>query len=136
MLEDGPSNTEADDALVPTRGEADLQDAAALSLDPSAEPEAPITTAAPDTMQSEGEMDVDVPTPAASTSRLPMADDEPPAATRDQLIARRQRGIDKIIKTHNEHVRELFHLDRFTSLVHYSPRAAKEDNSDVFQQVC
>ncbi|GAA5961619.1 hypothetical protein JCM3765_002651 [Sporobolomyces pararoseus] len=75
--------------------------------------------------------------PLASTSQQP-----PPSAFygpqdierwRQDEIDRRQAEVAAIVDRHDNHVRELFHLDRFVTLVGFDPAVAKQDRSDVFQ---
>ncbi|GAA5908870.1 chromatin-remodeling protein SWR1 [Sporobolomyces salmoneus] len=52
---------------------------------------------------------------------------------RQAEIDKRQAEITAIVDRHDDHVRELFHLDRFVTLVGFDPAVAKQDRSDVFQ---
>jgi len=64
---------------------------------------------------------------AASSAMMP----EP--ITRDNLVKARQEAIERVADSHDTHVRELFHMDRVTSMVYYDPQVAKRDNSRVWQ---
>lgn len=78
------------------------------------------------------------PAPVASTSALQInghPNGPPLDMTRNEALAERQHDIEEIMAEHDDHVRELFHLDRFTSLVYYDPVAAKQDNSSVYTEV-
>ncbi|GAA6008760.1 hypothetical protein JCM11491_003425 [Sporobolomyces phaffii] len=52
---------------------------------------------------------------------------------REYEVDKRQTEIAAIVDRHDDNVRELFHLDRFVTLIGYDPAVAKQDRSDVFQ---
>ncbi|EJD41611.1 hypothetical protein AURDEDRAFT_186421 [Auricularia subglabra TFB-10046 SS5] len=62
----------------------------------------------------------------------PASIEERVAARKTEMIIARQARLEEIKDTHDEMVRELFHLEKFVSLVNYDPKAAKDDNSQVF----
>ncbi|BGP22345.1 swr1 complex component [Rhodotorula toruloides] len=75
--------------------------------------------------------------PIPSTSQQPRPEREYTAeevqAWREQQIDAKQAQLTEIVDRHDDLVRELFHLDRFVTLVGYDPAVAKADRSDVFQ---
>ncbi|KAL8279864.1 hypothetical protein RQP46_007714 [Phenoliferia psychrophenolica] len=65
--------------------------------------------------------------------------DAAPSHTQEEVLAWRTAQIDtrqaelaQIVDSHDDHVRELFHLDRFVTLIGFDPATAKQDKSDVF----
>ncbi|GAA6038496.1 hypothetical protein JCM8097_004595 [Rhodosporidiobolus ruineniae] len=75
--------------------------------------------------------------PVASTSQLPPApaqySEEQLAAWRTAQVDAKQAELTAIVDRHDDYVRELFHLDRFVTLIGFDPATAKGDRSDVFQ---
>ncbi|KAG8925843.1 swr1 complex component [Tulasnella sp. 417] len=74
-------------------------------------------------------------TPGAGPSKVNPTQ-EPSAQTlarREALVQGRRRELALIADHHDDLIREAFHLEKFVTLVHYDPKAAKEDNSTVFQ---
>lgn len=55
------------------------------------------------------------------------------AITRDNLVTARQSALERVADQHDSDVRELFHMDRVTSMVYFDPVVAKSDNSRVWQ---
>ncbi|GJE94671.1 SNF2 family N-terminal domain-containing protein [Phanerochaete sordida] len=53
---------------------------------------------------------------------------------RQRLINEKQSEAARVLDTHDNLVRERFHLQKFVLLTSYDPEEAKTDNSDVFQQ--
>jgi hypothetical protein len=49
--------------------------------------------------------------------------------------ATRQKQLHDTYERHDDKVRELFHLTKFVTLVDYDAKAAKEDESEVFNEV-
>jgi hypothetical protein len=49
--------------------------------------------------------------------------------------ATRQKQLHDTYERHDSKVRELFHLTKFVTLVDYDAKAAKEEESEVFQEV-
>ncbi|PCH35712.1 hypothetical protein WOLCODRAFT_126206 [Wolfiporia cocos MD-104 SS10] len=49
-------------------------------------------------------------------------------------IQQRQTELDRIFDIHDTLIREAFHLEKWTLLLSYDPKAAKEDRSAVFQE--
>ncbi|KAH7911372.1 hypothetical protein BJ138DRAFT_1006723, partial [Hygrophoropsis aurantiaca] len=56
------------------------------------------------------------------------------AIKRSAMLAERQNELDSILDTHDTMVREVFHLEKFVTLLGYDPKIAKTDNSFVFQE--
>ena len=52
-----------------------------------------------------------------------------------EMLQRKRDALNDIVNRHDDLVRELFHLDKFVTLVSYDPKVAKLDKSDVFMQV-
>ncbi|GAA6057722.1 hypothetical protein JCM3770_002662 [Rhodotorula araucariae] len=52
---------------------------------------------------------------------------------RAQQIDAKQNELAAIVDKHDDYVRELFHLDRFVTLIGFDPAVAKADRSDVFR---
>lgn len=50
------------------------------------------------------------------------------------MLLERQAQLDQIMDTHDTMVREVFHLEKFVTLIEYDPNVAKQDNSIVFQE--
>lgn len=50
------------------------------------------------------------------------------------MLLERQAKLDQIMDTHDTMVREVFHLEKFVTLIEYNPTIAKQDNSIVFQK--
>jgi hypothetical protein len=48
----------------------------------------------------------------------------------------RKKRLQETFDDHDSKVRELFHLTKFVSLVDYNAQTAKEDESEVFREVC
>ncbi|GAA5862566.1 hypothetical protein JCM8547_002107 [Rhodosporidiobolus lusitaniae] len=75
--------------------------------------------------------------PTASTSYAPLPSqtytDEEVQAWRDAQTNAKQAELSAIVDRHDDYVRELFHLDRFVSLIGFDPAVAKADRSDVFR---
>ncbi|KAF8317619.1 hypothetical protein DL93DRAFT_510471 [Clavulina sp. PMI_390] len=55
------------------------------------------------------------------------------AARREELLSEKRTQLAKLVEEHDDAVRELFHLDRFVSLVSFNPEEAKKDTSQVFE---
>ncbi|EGO00777.1 hypothetical protein SERLA73DRAFT_178711, partial [Serpula lacrymans var. lacrymans S7.3] len=53
---------------------------------------------------------------------------------RSSTIAEKQAELDQILYDHDAMIRELFHLEKFVTLLGFDPKVAKEDNSAVFQE--
>ncbi|KAI0087130.1 SNF2 family N-terminal domain-containing protein [Irpex rosettiformis] len=51
---------------------------------------------------------------------------------RESLIRERQGAVDEVLDRHDSLVRELFHLEKYVSLLSYNPQEAKLDKSAVF----
>ncbi|GAA6000691.1 hypothetical protein JCM10207_004611 [Rhodosporidiobolus poonsookiae] len=75
--------------------------------------------------------------PIASTSQVQLPTR---AFTQDEIEAWRTAQVDlkqgelaTIVDRHDDYVRELFHLDRFVTLIGFDPAVAKSDRSDVFR---
>ncbi|KAF7289282.1 hypothetical protein MIND_01389800 [Mycena indigotica] len=68
---------------------------------------------------------VDAAQPVASTSYVDGA--------RLALISEKEAELAAVIDRHDDLVREQFHLEKFKRMVEYDPRAAKQDDSPVFQ---
>ncbi|KAK4702013.1 helicase SRCAP/SWR1, partial [Phenoliferia sp. Uapishka_3] len=49
-----------------------------------------------------------------------------------ELMWALRQQLAEIVDSHDDHVRELFHLDRFVTLIGFDPAVAKQDKSDVF----
>lgn len=47
----------------------------------------------------------------------------------------RKKKLQEIFEVHDNKVRELFHLTKFVTLADYDAKAAKDDESEVFQEV-
>ncbi|KAH7925305.1 hypothetical protein BV22DRAFT_1034199 [Leucogyrophana mollusca] len=62
------------------------------------------------------------------------ATNEAVATERSRMLVERQTELDNILDTHDSMVREVFHLEKFVTLLGYDPKIAKEDNSFVFQE--
>ncbi|KAI5478760.1 helicase SWR1 [Pseudohyphozyma bogoriensis] len=82
---------------------------------------------------------VKAPTPAPPTPIPEPVEPEVPETREEQLKEWRQKLVDArqaelttIVDSHDDHVRELFHLDRFVTLIGFDPAVAKLDKSDVF----
>ncbi|BGP13320.1 hypothetical protein JCM10213_001493 [Rhodosporidiobolus nylandii] len=75
--------------------------------------------------------------PFASTShaQLPARtySEQEVQAWRDAQIDAKQAELAAIVDRHDDYVRELFHLDRFVTLIGFDPATAKADRSDVFR---
>ncbi|KAG1746455.1 hypothetical protein EDB19DRAFT_358254 [Suillus lakei] len=56
------------------------------------------------------------------------------AVERTTMLLARQTELDQIMDTHDTMVREVFHLEKFVTLIEYDPTVAKQDNSIVFQE--
>ena len=54
---------------------------------------------------------------------------------KDAAKSERQKTLHKSFQQHDTKLRELFHLTKFVTLVDYDVKAAKEDQSEVFQEV-
>lgn len=54
---------------------------------------------------------------------------------KDATTSERQKTLHKTFERHDTKLRELFHLTKFVTLVDYDAKAAKEDQSEVFQEV-
>ncbi|BGP37264.1 swr1 complex component [Rhodotorula kratochvilovae] len=54
-------------------------------------------------------------------------------AWRAQQVDAKQNELAAIVDKHDDYVRELFHLDRFVTLIGFDPAVAKADRSDVFR---
>lgn len=50
------------------------------------------------------------------------------------MLLERQAELDRIMDKHDAMVREVFHLEKFVTLIEYDPIVAKQDNSIVFQE--
>ncbi|KDE05864.1 hypothetical protein MVLG_03807 [Microbotryum lychnidis-dioicae p1A1 Lamole] len=73
------------------------------------------------------------PAPIASTSGAPRTyTEEEINAWRATEIEAKSNELAEIVNRHDDCVRELFHLDRFVTLVGFDPAVAKQDKSDVF----
>lgn len=82
----------------------------------------------------------------ASTSAVPFDDSWPalwpashsPASTdeitRESLVNARQSALEAVTDSHDTHVRELYHMDRYVSMLDYDPVQAKSDHSKVFEE--
>ncbi|GAA5906550.1 hypothetical protein JCM8208_000477 [Rhodotorula glutinis] len=68
---------------------------------------------------------------AAAQSRSYTADEI--EAWRAQQVDLKQKELAAIVDKHDDYVRELFHLDRFVTLIGFDPNVAKADRSDVFR---
>ncbi|KIJ66026.1 hypothetical protein HYDPIDRAFT_87154, partial [Hydnomerulius pinastri MD-312] len=62
------------------------------------------------------------------------ASEEDVAAERTALLAEKQAELDGVLDRHDDMVREVFHLEKFVTLLGYDPRVAKQDDSVVFQE--
>ncbi|KAM0787908.1 hypothetical protein ACM66B_006116 [Microbotryomycetes sp. NB124-2] len=51
---------------------------------------------------------------------------------RNEQLSAKQAELASIVDKHDNLVRELFHLDRFVTLIGFDPDVAKQDRSDVF----
>ncbi|GAA5830909.1 hypothetical protein JCM11251_005073, partial [Rhodosporidiobolus azoricus] len=75
--------------------------------------------------------------PVASTSQLPLPSmqhtEEEISTWRNAQVDAKQAELAAIVDKHDDYVRELFHLDRFVTLIGFDPAIAKADRSDVFQ---
>ncbi|GAA5916406.1 hypothetical protein JCM6882_001549 [Rhodosporidiobolus microsporus] len=75
--------------------------------------------------------------PVASTSQLPIPSrqytEDEIQAWRNAQVDAKQAELATIVDKHDDYVRELFHLDRFVTLIGFDPAVAKSDRSDVFQ---
>lgn len=56
------------------------------------------------------------------------------AVERTTMLLERQAELDQIMDKHDTMVREVFHLEKFVTLIEYDPTIAKQDNSIVFQE--
>ncbi|KAG0708694.1 SNF2 family N-terminal domain-containing protein [Suillus ampliporus] len=56
------------------------------------------------------------------------------AVERTTMLLERQAELDQIMDKHDTMVREVFHLEKFVTLIEYDPTTAKQDNSIVFQE--
>ncbi|OAX42813.1 hypothetical protein K503DRAFT_732939 [Rhizopogon vinicolor AM-OR11-026] len=56
------------------------------------------------------------------------------AVERTTMLLERQAELDQIMDKHDTMVREVFHLEKFVTLIEYDPIVAKKDNSIVFQE--
>ena len=54
---------------------------------------------------------------------------------RDAATSAPKKKLQEIFEVHDNKVRELFHLTKFVTLVDYDVTVAKEDESEVFQEV-
>ncbi|KAI0686705.1 SNF2 family N-terminal domain-containing protein [Cytidiella melzeri] len=52
---------------------------------------------------------------------------------RERLIRERQGDVNEVLNKHDDLLRELFHLEKFVSLLSFNPQEAKKDTSQVFQ---
>ncbi|TFY83000.1 hypothetical protein EWM64_g1017 [Hericium alpestre] len=55
-------------------------------------------------------------------------------AEKASWLRERQAQLDGILDHHDDLIREVFHLEKFRTLVSYDPKTAKEDNSDVYKE--
>ncbi|KAG9312128.1 WR1 complex protein, SNF2 family DNA-dependent ATPase [Chiua virens] len=58
------------------------------------------------------------------------------ARERTQMLVERQAELDGVLDRHDGMVREVFHLEKFVTLLEYDPKVAKTDDSMVYQEVC
>lgn len=54
---------------------------------------------------------------------------------KDEALSTRKRKLQQTYEAHDSKVRELFHLTKFITLADYDAKAAKEDKSEVFNEV-
>jgi len=54
---------------------------------------------------------------------------------KEAVKSQRQKTLHKTFEQHDTKLRELFHLTKFVTLVDYNAKTAKEDQSEVFQEV-
>ncbi|KAI0343456.1 hypothetical protein BDW22DRAFT_1355897 [Trametopsis cervina] len=69
---------------------------------------------------------------AREETRIAHDADENIKAERERLIHERQDTVEEVLDRHDSLVRELFHLEKFVSLLSYNPEEAKKDVSPVF----
>ncbi|KAF8841686.1 hypothetical protein BDN67DRAFT_949069 [Paxillus ammoniavirescens] len=60
--------------------------------------------------------------------------EEEVANERTRMLADRQAELDRVLDRHDDTVREVFHLEKFVTLLEYDPKVAKRDDSVVFQE--
>ncbi|KAL4243624.1 INO80/SWR1 chromatin remodeling helicase [Abortiporus biennis] len=53
---------------------------------------------------------------------------------RDMLIHEKQVAVKQTLDAHDSMVRELFHMEKFVTMISYNPEIAKNDTSEVFQE--
>ncbi|KAG2069681.1 hypothetical protein BDR04DRAFT_1021093, partial [Suillus decipiens] len=68
------------------------------------------------------------------TKGAQLVSQEDVAVERTTMLLERQAKLDQIMDTHDTMVREVFHLEKFVTLIEYNPTIAKQDNSIVFQK--
>ncbi|KIJ15547.1 hypothetical protein PAXINDRAFT_77322, partial [Paxillus involutus ATCC 200175] len=60
--------------------------------------------------------------------------EEEVANERTRMLVDRQAELDRVLDRHDDSVREVFHLEKFVTLLEYDPKVAKRDDSVVFQE--
>jgi len=76
-----------------------------------------------------------IPPPPPQRTRAPQKR-KTPDENKVAAKAARQKQLHDTYERHDNKVRELFHLTKFVTLVDYDAKAAKEDESEVFKEVC
>ena len=93
-------------------------------------PDASSTQAIARRTRSRGER----PPPPAPVKRTTLRPDNVEKLRHGATSSRKKR-LQEIFEVHDNKVRELFHLTKFVTLADYDAKAAKEDESEVFQEV-
>ncbi|QRV84283.1 hypothetical protein RhiJN_12299 [Ceratobasidium sp. AG-Ba] len=62
-----------------------------------------------------------------------MSDDDYTRQRRAELVEERKRELDGVVDRHDSTLRELFHLNKFVTLIGYDPHIAKQEKSDVWE---
>jgi len=75
------------------------------------------------------------PPPIASTKRRSISKPVSMEDIKEKSRSIRTKKLQETFQEHDSKVRELFHLTKFVSFVDYDPKAAKEDESEVFKEV-
>lgn len=71
---------------------------------------------------------------SSTVKKEPATTSPQPDNSLEQDIETEQKKLSEIFDRHDDRVRMLFHLENFVSLVNYDPQAAKQDQSNVFEE--